>query len=170
MSSEEKKGARSGCGFLVVGMVLLVVLIGVCSDSNKEAGKEVASKSRTIRAPTQEGPFSGTSPTCGAITGERRADLQNVKQFCSEGIVEEIVVGAYASREILWVKISEKMAYAMRQDALGAERLVRLWMKGWKKTTGSEVVTVYVEWGDIKIATGQTTAFSGDKVNLHTWH
>ena len=69
--------------------------------------------------------------------------------------------------EILWVKVSQTIAQAMLDDTLRAERLIKTWMRGWKKMTGSEVVTIYLEWGDVEIANGQTTAFSGDKVT-HT--
>ena len=116
--------------------------------------------------PPQKGPFHDTSPTCGSISGKSRVDLQNVKRFCSEGIPEQIVVGAYAMEEILWVKVSQTIAQAMLDDTLRAERLIKTWMRGWKKMTGSEVVMIYLEWGDVEIANGQTTAFSGDKVTM----
>lgn len=131
--------------------------------------KNVEVKRRAPRVQTGQqkgGSFTGRSPTCGPIVGNSRADLQNVKRFCSKAVVKGTVVGVYAKREILWVKINEGMARDMTYDSLGSERMVKLWMKGWKMITGSQVVTVYVEWGDIEIAKGQTTAFSGDTVSF----
>ena len=114
----------------------------------------------------KEGSFPSSSPTCGPIVGKSKADLQNVKRFCSEAIPEKIVVGAYAMDMMLWVKVNQTTAQTLLSDTLRSERIIRTWMKGWKQITGEPVVTIYVEWDDIEIAKGQTTAFSGDKVSF----
>ena len=129
--------------------------------------KNIGGRAPSVQAGQQkEGSFSGRSPTCGPIIGKSKADLQNVKRFCGEGIPEGVVVGAYAMKELLWIKVNYNMAQAMRIDPLSAEQLVKTWMKGWKKNCGSQVVTLYVEWKDTQLAKGETTVFSGDKVTL----
>ena len=58
------------------------------------------------------------------------------------------------------------MAEQMLADRLTSEQVVLNWMRGWKQLSGSSSVTVTVEWGDVQIAKGQTTLFSGDKVTF----
>ncbi|MYK39309.1 MAG: hypothetical protein F4049_03720 [Gemmatimonadetes bacterium] len=181
-TKDRDKGLIRFFGFVsLASLVAMTVLSLPVSDAQKaihakkpkpystpiSTSKPAKAKAPLVQAGQQkERSFSGNSPTCGPIVGNSRADLQNVKRFCSQAVVEGTVVGAYAKREILWVKINGLMARGMDQDPLSSERLVKTWMKGWKKITGEPVVTIYVEWGDIEIAKGQTTAFSGDKVNL----
>lgn len=109
--------------------------------------------------------FSGRSEMCGPIAGQTKQDLQNVQQFC-RAVPEGVAVGAYAMESLLWVKVTRNMAEAMRADRLSAEQLVKHWMTGWKSLSGSEVVTIQVEWRDVLIAEGQTTLFSGDRVTI----
>ena len=109
--------------------------------------------------------YEATS-TCGTVIGKTSADEQNVRRFCREGIPEGVATGAYATRGLLWIKVSYDMAQAMVSDPLRTEQLIKTWMKGWKKNCGSQVVTIYVEWKDTEIARGETSAFSGDKVTL----
>ena len=100
--------------------------------------------------------YSGRSETCGPIVGQTNQDLQNVQQFCRV-VPEGAAVGAYAVESLFWVKVTRNMAEAMRADRLGAEQLVKHWMTRWKSLSGSEVVTVKVDWRDVLIAEGQTT-------------
>ena len=109
--------------------------------------------------------FSGRSETCGPIVGQTKQDIQNVQQFCRV-VPEGAAVGAYAIESLLWVKVTRNIAEAMRADRLGAEQLVKNWMTRWKGLSGSEVVTIQVEWRDVLIAEGQTTVFSGDRVTI----
>lgn len=109
----------------------------------------------------------GTSPTCGPINGKTRADLEHERTFCAQGITTGAVEGAYAMESLLWVKVSEAMARALRADHLRGEQLVKTWMRGWKSVTGSKAVTVTVEWRDVEIAEGETTLLSGDQVTFH---
>ena len=110
---------------------------------------------------------SGSSDTCGPISGKTQKDLENVRTFCEEGIVKGAAVGAYAMESLLWVKVSREMANAMRSDRLSAEQLVLTWMKGWRQISGHRSVNVYVEWKDVEIAEGDTTVFSGDVVTIN---
>ena len=97
--------------------------------------------------------------------GRTKQELQNVQQFC-RAVPEGVAVGAYAMESLLWVKVTRNMAVAMRADRLSAEQLVKNWMTRWKSLSGSEVVTIQVEWQDVLIAEGQTTVFSGDRVTI----
>lgn len=110
---------------------------------------------------------SSTSATCGQIYGDSRADLQNLKRFCDAGISEGAAVGAYAMETLLTMKVSRTLAYQMRADPLGAKQLVLTWMRGWRQMTGSAAVTVYVKWGDVEIAEGDSSLFGSDTVTLH---
>ena len=85
--------------------------------------------------------------------------------FC-ETLPGNTAVGAYASESQLWVQVGRSMADQLRADQLAAERLVLSWMKAWKQLSGSQSVTVIVKWGDIRMATGQTTPSQGDHVTL----
>ena len=115
---------------------------------------------------------AGRSPNCGPVSGNTQEDLDAVMRFCAKGVAKSddlsmpSVTGAYAMESILWIKVGEDFARAMRADRLRAEQLVKIWMKGWKMERGQRVVTVNVEWGDVTIAEGQTTVFSGDKVTI----
>ena len=44
--------------------------------------------------------------------------------------------------------------------------IVLLWMKGWKLESENRIVTVTIEWGDVEVAKGQSTAFRGDQVTI----
>ncbi len=119
------------------------------------------------RAGAAQDSFSGRSPTCGPINGKTQQDLENVEEFCSRGIVDGTIEGAYAMGSLLWLKVTRPMAAEIRgADSRDVEKVVLMWMKGWKQLSGSESVTVSVEWQDVEIATGQTL-LSGDKVALH---
>ena len=109
---------------------------------------------------------SGSSPSCGSISGKTTADLQNVRTFCQRGIPEGVSVGAYAMETLLVVKVTRSMADGIRADRISGEQLVRTWMRGWKQITESTAVTVYVKWQDVEIAEGQTTLFGGDEVTI----
>ena len=109
---------------------------------------------------------TGQSETCGDVAGETAADVANVIEFCSKGIGEGAVVGAYAMESLLWVKITQAMAQAMLQDRLGSRQLMSIWMKGWRQITDSRAVTIFVELGDIEIAKGDTTWLGEDRVTL----
>ena len=77
-----------------------------------------------------------------------------------------MITGAYCMGMMLWLKVNQDMAQAMMADRLATEKIVRLFMRGWKVYSDSEVVTVYIKWDNIEIAEGQTTIFSGDKVTI----
>ena len=113
-----------------------------------------------------EDSYEGQSETCGPVIGKTAKDLKNLKTFCSQGISKGAVVGSYAMGPLLWIKVSRSMAEGMRADRLSGERLVRLWMKGWKINSESKTVTVTVEWKDVEIAAGKTTFRSGDEVTI----
>ena len=77
-----------------------------------------------------------------------------------------VTTGAYAMDSLLWIKIPKSIADAFLADRLMAEQLIKVWMKGWKQESGRQTVTIYVEWGDVEIARGETTIFSGDKITI----
>lgn len=117
-------------------------------------------------APTVFAQETGTSPTCGPVIGKSKADLAHVLSFCKKGVTDGVAVGVYAMESLLWIKVPKSVADAFLADRLTAERLMRVWMKGWKQETGGKAVTIYVEWGDVEIARGQTTVLSGDKITI----
>ena len=57
----------------------------------------------------QQAP-SGSSDTCGPISGKAREDLENLRVFCERGIPEEGVVGAYARGPLLLVRVNRDTA------------------------------------------------------------
>ena len=168
---DKRKAWRYAFGCSVFGMLIAGASVENTQTtpqaSNTTAKKRVDPK--LISKPStaiEKGPFEDASPTCGSIIGKSKNDLSNVKLFCREGIPEGVVVGAYSMEMMLWVKVNQETAHALSSNTLRSENIIRAWMKGWKKITRSEVVTIYVEWGDIEIAKGQTTAFSGDEVTF----
>ena len=58
------------------------------------------------------------------------------------------------------------MAEQMRADPLRAEQVVLDWMRAWRDVSASRSVAVTVEWGDVEIASGDTTLSGGDRVTL----
>jgi len=77
-----------------------------------------------------------------------------------------LIEGVIAHETLLTVKVDRQMADAMIRDRLTTEAIVKAWMGAWKKLTDSKAVSVYVEWGDVEIAEGKTTLFSGDVVKI----
>ena len=109
--------------------------------------------------------YSGTSPTCGQIIGDTPETLEALRSFC-EHVPEGAVIGAYAIDMLLYVKVDRDMALALLADTLSLEQIVLLWMKGWKLESENSIVTVTIEWGDVEVAKGQSTAFRGDQVTI----
>lgn len=119
----------------------------------------------TVAALAAAESYSGISPTCGQIIGDTPGTLEEVRSFC-EHVPEGVVIGAYALDMLLFIKVDEIMARAMLADTLTLEQIVRLWMKGWKIESDNTIVTVTIEWGDVEVAKGQSTAFRGDQVTI----
>lgn len=117
-------------------------------------------------APAVFAQETGTSPTCGPVSGKSKADLAHVLSFCKNGVTDGVAVGAYAMESLLWIKVPRSVADAFMADRLTAEQLMRVWMKGWKQESGLKAVTIYVEWEDVEIARGETTVVSGDKITI----
>lgn len=110
---------------------------------------------------------SGKSDTCIQVEGKTAKDRDNALAFCKAGVPKDLgVTGAMAMESLLWLKVSRPTANLMMADPLSTEQIVKNWMGAWKKLSGSKAVTVYVEWGDVEIAKGDTTLFSGDKVTV----
>ena len=103
---------------------------------------------------------------CGQTEGKTPRDLKNLNAFCSKGLEPGVVVGAIAMDSILWLKVSRGFADAMRRDRLSAQQLVRFWMNVWRSLVGRPSVTVYIEWMDATIATGESTVLNGDRVTF----
>jgi hypothetical protein len=141
-------GNRRRLSWLFSRLTLGVVLIALCC------------------APTVFAQETGTSPTCGPVSGKSKADLAHVLSFCTKGVTDGVAVGAYAMESLLWIKVPKSIADAFLADRLMAEQLMRVWMKGWKQESGLKAVTIYVEWGDVEIARGETTVLSGDKITI----
>lgn len=112
---------------------------------------------------------SEDSPTCRKAYGESKEDLDRALTFCADTITDNIsgfIEGVIAQQTILTVKVDRRLADGLVRDRLSTESIVKAWMRAWKKLTDSKAVTVYVEWGDVQIAKGETTLFSGDVVKI----
>jgi hypothetical protein len=110
---------------------------------------------------------SGTSPTCGPVNGKTTKDRNNAMAFCAQAVPKDLnVQGAIAMDMLLWVKISRPVANIMRADRLTTEQVVKNWMRTWKGISGSQSVTVHVEWQDVEVAKGDTTILRGDVVTI----
>lgn len=110
---------------------------------------------------------SGSSPTCGDIAGKARNDLSHVRTFCEKAVPKGLgVVGARANEMLLWIAVGRDTASAMCADKLTVKQIILSWMNAWKAIIEYQTVTIRVEWGDVRIAEGQTTVFSGDKVTF----
>lgn len=117
-------------------------------------------------APVAAPKTSAQTALCGPIEGKTTDDLNRLVTFCSKGLVPGTVVGAMAMESLLWLKVSREFADSMRADRLGAEQMVKTWMKIWRSIIGRPSVTVYVEWQDVEIAKGDSTMFGGDEVTI----
>lgn len=117
-------------------------------------------------APTAFAQETGTSPTCGPVSGKSKEDLTHVLNFCAKGVPDGIAVGAYAMESLLWIKFPKGVAEDFLANRLMAEQLMSVWMEGWKQESGQSIVTIYIEWGDVEIARGESTVFNGDKITI----
>lgn len=174
----KKSSTRVGL-ILIVGVVLGM---GFCaslipsaprsatSTTTDQAAVEATSAAVDTPEPPPETPpaaTTGMSPTCGQLDGNTPADLDRLRNFCAQGILAGAVTSASAMDALLWLKVSEDLARAIRADRLKGEQLVLTWMKGWRQQWGRPTVSVTLEWRDVEIATGETTVFSGDQVTIH---
>lgn len=125
------------------------------------------SRPRTpVQAAAKDEPTSARSETCGDVVGETVADRNAALSFCRKGVAKGIVTGVVAQQSLLTILITRDAAYAMRMDRLIAEQLVHTWMRGWKIESGSQAVSLTIKYGDVEIATGETTLFRGDQVTV----
>jgi hypothetical protein len=53
-----------------------------------------------------------------------------------------------------------------RLDRLSTENIVKNWMRAWKVLSGSQAVTVYVQWQNVDVVKGETSLLSGDVVTI----
>ena len=110
---------------------------------------------------------SASSDTCVSVAGETARDRDRALTFCRQAVPADLgITGVIAMQSLLWVKVPRELADVMRSDILSTEQVVKSWMNAWKTLTGSQSVTVYVEWQDIEIAIGETSVFSGDQVTI----
>ena len=111
----------------------------------------------------------GTS--CERTVGGSSQDLKNVKTFCSLAIAKEsesFIPRVVANQSILTIHVNRTMALTMKRGSLDTKRAVLGWMKMWRQITGHRVVSVYVEWEGVAIATGDFSLFGGgDRVTIH---
>lgn len=119
-----------------------------------------------VATPRAEQALSATSPTCGQVAGKTQKDVDAAIAFCRGGVPSGLVSGIIAMESLVWLKVTREVANIMLADTLQTEQVIKGWMRGWRQVSGSRSVTVAVEWGDVEIATGQTTLLSGDRVTF----
>ena len=83
-----------------------------------------------------------------------------------EALPDRLFSSAYAIESLLFLKVPRSIAEIMLRNDLQTERLMLHWMEDWKRISGSAVVTITVEWGEIVIVEGQTTVFRGDVIRF----
>ncbi len=110
--------------------------------------------------------FTSPSPTCIQVIGKTTKERDNALDFCAKGVKPGLVVGVMVNETLVYIKVTRLTVDAFQYDRLTAEQIVLNWMKAWKAYSGSKVITVYVEWGDVEIARGETTIFNGDQVTI----
>lgn len=171
VKTRRRAAAVFGCGFILLA-------VGASNDPATQERAAAARNEEAAAIPGDVAPAdapapdptaaatSAMSPTCGEVHGKTAEDLQNALAFCERGITKGVTEGAVAMSSILWLKVPREIADEMRADTLTTEQLVKTWMRGWKQHSGSEAVTVFVEWQDVEIAKGETTVFSGDQVTV----
>jgi hypothetical protein len=169
------KGAAMGC-LVVLGFIAAAVIIGLIvgpQTSTHQPAQSTAPATvpsttppvQTSAAPSR--PTSDHSPNCGEISGDTAADLEHLKAFCAQIVPKDLgVIGARASEMLLWIQVPRRLADYMRLDHLTTEQVVKKWMANWKVQSGSVSVVVYVMWGDVEVAKGDTSIFSGDVVTI----
>jgi len=112
-------------------------------------------------------PTVRASATCGRIEGSTARDADNAEIFCRSWVPAQFKVNAVtADTNRIWISVPQFIATALNADDLMAEQLVRGWMAKWRGQTGESSVIVRVMWGEIELAKGQPTMFSGDEVKL----
>lgn len=163
-------------GLIIVALVILGM--GYCAYLIPSAPPREPAVTTDVRTPepaaAEARPATTAEPerttdisrTCGQVDGKTPADLKNLLTFCAKGIAAGAVTSASAMESLLWLKVTEDFARAIRADTLRGEQLVQTWMKGWRQESGRQSVSVTVEWQDVTVATGETTLMSGDQVTI----
>jgi hypothetical protein len=106
------------------------------------------------------------SPNCGEVIAHGKASLDGVLTFCRKGVVAGTVTGAEAQESLLTLTVTRAFADEVRADRLSAEQLIRNWMRGWRQESDQRVVTIYIKWGDVEIARGDTSLTGSDTVTI----
>ena len=110
---------------------------------------------------------SARHATCGSISGASRADLDRVREFCTNLITDAgFYTAARADGSYLSLSVNRDMALVMRDLRLDMEVNVKGMMRIWRLMTDSQVVRVLIEYEGVKIAEGRTTLLSGDVVDI----
>ena len=146
------KGIRDS----ILGMVAILFFLGLFIYGGYKTDKEREESLQFI---------AGKSPTCGEIAAAEN-QMDRVKRFCNLYIATG-VAGVDAFESILTVKVTHDLAQEMLANRLLAEQILLKWLRGWLIYSHHETATVMVKLGSVKLATAQTTAFSGNKVDFH---
>lgn len=153
-------------------MILLIVFATIGGHGESESGWSSSGEPNApdFSAPSQatkEDPeTSGHSENCGAISGKRAADFNNIRELCARVSKSGIIESAYADGKLVVLKVSSVSAHALMLTRLNTEQFLIDVMASWKVLTDSSRVTIRMEWKDVVIAEAKSTRLRGDDVTI----
>lgn len=155
--------------FLVFGLVIaIMVVLGITmagSGGSERTAPPVPETSRPRTAPALS-DTSGYSTTCGAISGEKAADLNALRDFCRLSVAERgVIESAHADGSLLVLKVSQESARALMLMRLDTEQILIDMIAVWKTLADSSRVTIRIEWRDVVIAEAKSTR-RGEEVTI----
>jgi hypothetical protein len=113
-------------------------------------------------------PPALTSPSllCGPVTGRTARDRDDGLSFCSDEITPGVITELIADSAMVRIKVTARLADAMRDDRVSGEELVVKWLRRWRIITNGAPLTLVVESSNVEVVRGVASAERDDQV---TW-
>ncbi len=107
------------------------------------------------------------SGTCHTIEGYSDLDTERLLAFCTTSVPFELrVIKASARDSSIWIHVDARRAEQLAANRDATVKLVRHWMKTWRRLSGSTIATVHIVADTVAVVTGETLALGGDKVTI----
>jgi hypothetical protein len=107
---------------------------------------------------------TGTSLLCGSVTGRTVRDRDDAIGFCSDEITPGVITDLVADNSTVRIRVTARLADAMREDRSSGEELVVKWLRRWRTVTSGTAVTLLVESNGVEIVRGAASADRADQV------
>lgn len=103
---------------------------------------------------------------CSQSDGKSEKDRRMAARICKVFKDDPHILMMSVQDSILYVDVSRVFYDDMKKDILTSKKLIKLWMRGMRKESEKQPVTVWVYVDNVKVIEGDTSLTGEDKVNF----